>query len=213
MKANKIFMIVFLWGLMVTVVSVPAIAQQETSSKKYRGIVAFQPLIFTINGLRLDYDLAITQNHWIQAGPVLFFNESQNENTGNYLWDSKFLKHNGAGLHLSHRYFPGQGFGQTPVYISYGLMYQHHNIQYLESTSSGDFRRFTAIDRAGVDITIGLVAIAGEILLVDLFTGLGIRVTQNTSDAEKPKLYNDGYIFPGYKGNILLIGMRIGFIH
>jgi len=213
MKANKFFRIAFLWALMVFVGSLPAIAQQESSPKKYRGIAAFQPLVFTVNGLRLDYDLAITQNHWIQAGPVLFFNESQNGNTGNYLWDSKFLRHTGAGLHLSHRYFPGKGFRQTPVYIGYGLMYQHHNIQYLESTSAGDFSRFTAIDRAGVDITIGLVAIAADIMLVELYTGMGIRLTQNTSDAETPRLYDNSYIFPGYRGNILLLGMRIGFIY
>jgi hypothetical protein len=188
-----------------------AFASDKTSEPevKYKSVINILPAYLSVNGMRLDYDIALTRNHWIQAGPVLFLAENK---TGRYLAGDKYLQHFGAGLHLYHRYYPGQGFQNTPVYISYGGMWHYNHLEYNKESSGIESDRYSAIQKVGADVIIGFCWVAADRLLIDFYTGMGVRYSTLTTDAPEPSRFNDGYFAPGYSGNVLLLGVRIGFL-
>ncbi len=176
---------------------------------RYRGIINILPFYMAVNGLRLDYDISLNKNHWIQAGPVLFLAENDKNN---YLAGDRYSRHSGAGMHLYHRYYPGEGFGNIPVYISYGGMWHYNHLLYNEKLDGIEYERYSAFQKFGADVIIGLYGVAADRLLIDLYTGMGVRFTTMTSDAEEPSTFNNGFFGPGYSGNILILGIRIGFL-
>jgi hypothetical protein len=181
----------------------------EEPETEYRGAINILPLYLIVNGLRMDYDVSINRNHWIQAGPVIFLSESDSYK---FLGGDEYFRHTGAGLHLYHRYYPGEGFMKTPVYISYGGMWHYNYLQYNESRGSLEFERYSAINKFGADIIIGYYGVYAGRLMIDFYTGMGIRYSLLESDAEKPSKFDRGYATPGFSGNILIMGLRIGLL-
>jgi hypothetical protein len=173
----------------------------------FRNMISFQPLYMIVNGLRIDYDRAINKNHWIQAAPVFFLNENQRNTFGN-----NYKSQQGVGLHLYHRYYPGEGFGRSPFYISYGGMWHFNRMLYNESINNQLSERYTMLNRRGLDVIIGVQSTATHRFVIDIYTGMGIRMVSMKTDAQDPRHFDNAYIMPGYAGTIILGGIRIGFV-
>jgi len=183
--------------------------QNDEPEKNYRGMISILPLYMTVNGLRLDLDYSLNRNHWIQAAPVFFLGDNSNDKT--FLSHNDFLQQRGGGLHLYHRYYPGDGFGYNNVYVSYGAMWHYNNLTYNETLSGRSFERYTAINKVGADLIMGLYFLAADWICMDFYTGMGIRYSSFQSDAVKTKKFNSSHMEPGFSGTIFIIGMRIGF--
>jgi hypothetical protein len=186
-----------------------SMVQNQEPTTHYRAMVSILPLYLTVNALRLDLDYSINRNHWIQAAPIFFL--SDNTNNNNLLASHDFMQQRGAGLHLYHRYYPGEGFGYNNVYISYGAMWHYNNLTYNETISGRPVERFSAINKVGADLIMGLYFLAADWICLDFYTGMGLRYASFNSDAEKPLKFNDSHLEPGFSGTIFIIGMRIGF--
>lgn len=176
---------------------------------KPSGIISFVPQYFLINGLRLDYDLPVNANHWIQMAPVFFYKNTPSDGA---LATTRNNSQRGAGLHVYHRYYPADGFGATKVYLAYGPMYHYNHLQYEERSPAARPERYTAIHKAGLDVILGFNTVWSENMTVDFYFGMGMRHSFISSDADHPKKFNDSYIDFGYSGNVLLIGFRVGFV-
>lgn len=173
-----------------------------------RAIFAIQPLYLLSNGLRLDYDRKINKNHWIQISPILFFSHNTSEKQ---LSGDRYDKQQGAGLHLYHRFYPAKGFAQSQYYISYGPMWHFHDISYQEPNQPEAESLSTSIHKFGADVIIGYHSLSTDNIFIDLYTGLGFRFTDISTSSDNPRNFNQNYWGPGYSGNILILGMRIGF--
>jgi hypothetical protein len=182
---------------------------QELPETEYRGVINLLPAYLFVNGLRVDYDFSINRNHWIQAGPTIYLSENKSER---YLAGDEYLRHTGIGFNLNHRYYPGGGFRANNVYISYGGSMHYNHLEYDEEVGSLNSKRYSTIQKFGADVVMGFYSVTAERLLLDIYAGMGIRYSVLSSDADTPHEFNNGYYSPGFSGNILVMGIRIGFL-
>jgi hypothetical protein len=182
-------------------------SQVEDDKPVYRSTINFLPLYMFVEGLRIDYDRSITRNHWIQAGPVIFLNDNQHRSL---LYDYP-TRQQGVGLHLYHRYYPGRGFGETPYYISYGGVWHYNNMSYEEPIDGFRTPVKTKLHRGGPDVIIGISGKIGGRLVIDLYTGMGLRFVSFSSDTDDSYRFDEVQIMPGYAGTVFLMGIRLGF--
>lgn len=182
---------------------------QELPETEYKGAINLLPVYLFVNGLRVDYDFSINRNHWIQAGPTIYLSEHKSER---YLAGDEYLRHTGIGLNLYHRYYPGDGFRTNNVYISYGGNWHYNHLQYNEEVGAREHERYSTLQKYGADVIMGFYSVAAERLLIDIYAGMGIRYSVLSSDADSPHEFNNGYFSPGFSGNILVMGIRIGFL-
>ncbi len=191
--------------------SLASVAQEKTSDDKLSNkaenvtqFVSISPQYAFIDGFRIEVDKKINQNNWIQIAPIVFVRNSfPYENV-------KDLK--GLGLHVYHRYFPGEGIEKYPVYISWGSVYHYHAINYEEDGLIDKVSKKTELHKFGFDVIIGLAFLTESNLVLDLYTGMGIRNTWTKSNSDNPLLFNDHLFDYGYSGVVPLLGIRIGIV-
>lgn len=166
-------------------------------------MISFVPQYAFINGLRLDYDFQLTKNNWIQLAPT-FYVGKESMDIGN------FENIAGIGLHAYHRYHPGEGFGEVPVYLSFGPVYQYFHLEHEEWEMSKTILRNTHIHRIGLDVIIGIFSPVVNDFVFDVYTGIGLRHAFQTTDAVKARKFDDSIVDFGYSGSIFILGLRIG---
>ncbi|MBS4012294.1 MAG: hypothetical protein KGZ97_00855 [Bacteroidetes bacterium] len=166
-------------------------------------ILSIVPQYFFASGLRVDFDIKITNNHWIQTAPVIYVGSKM-------LLIRDYTNAAGVGLSVYHRYYPGLGYGSIPVYVAWGPGYQYTNVEYKETSGMLYLKRNSKIHKAALDFTIGVYSGAGKTVVFDFYMGMGIRHSFINSDGSNPKKFNDFYYDYGYSGTILLLGARIG---
>jgi hypothetical protein len=170
-------------------------------------IFAVQPMFTVINAMRLDVDITLQENHSLQLSPILFY---RNSSFGNNISGVDFDRQKGAGVHIYHRFYPGEGLKQSKFYISHGPMWHYNYFNWTESIHGTNAERYSAIHKLGWDVMIGRYLITSNQLFVDIYTGMGIRHSSIRTDAQKMQEMNYNYFSPGYSGVILLVGFRLG---
>ncbi len=196
--------------IIITFLAVPMVSlasEPKVVSSNFRSAVSIHPFYRFVDGIRVDYQHAITRNNWIMAGTVLFYSQKTNPREVDFGYNKRL----GGGLHLHHKFYPAEGFGITRVYISYGPVWQYNHLTFPEKVAGTNTNRFTIINRFGADILIGYDAFIGNQFFLEFFTGFGLRYSGFHSDATEPDLFNSGYVSPGYTGNLLLLGLKFGF--
>lgn len=172
-----------------------------------RQIISFVPQYLLNNGLRFDYDVKITDRHWLQFSPMVFYRENKTENHERH-YDLNRLS--GAGIHAYHRFYPHKGFGHSSFYISYGVAYQNYHILYDAWEERDLMEKYSRINKYGIDVIIGTYTHLQNNFILDFYAGLGFRHSALSSNAENPETFKNSYFEYGYSGNIMLLGLRIG---
>jgi hypothetical protein len=181
----------------------------ETSDSLPSIMIAIQPMYAFISGLRVDVDLILNRNHSLQFSPVLFYS---NNFSGSEISGVFYDSHRGAGFHINHRFYPGEGLGRSKFYVSHGPMWHYNYITWEETIPGTQAERYNSFHRLGWDVMIGSYLITADRILLDVYTGLGIRHSIMRTDAENIHAMNYNYWSPGYSGAILLFGFRLGFV-
>lgn len=177
--------------------------EDEPAIEETRLVLGIVPQYLFANGLRTDLDIRITANHWLQLAPVAFL--------GNELQMSQAVTRiRGAGLHASHRFYPGKGYGVPAVYLAWGPMVHYTTLHYPESLPQGSTDRYTSIHKTGIDLVFGVHTRLVGLLLIDFYGGMGLRHSFRQSDAVDMKRFDESFVDFGYSGNILLLGVRFG---
>lgn len=179
-------------------------AQEETTIDE---VITFHPFHLVNNGIRIDYDRRIFNNHWLQFGPQFYASErAENRDSRDY---KELL---GVGVSLYHRIYVGERKPSMGTYFSYGLTYSHFDLKYDEETPvAGNLLAETKINKFGGDIIIGYQTLAFDKLIVDIYAGLGSRYADRRYMGKTQRKFNK-YIYDyGYTGNLLIAGIRIGF--
>lgn len=170
-------------------------------------IFTVQPMYTAISGMRLDVDITLHKNHSLQLSPILFYS---NNFSGSDISGVYFDSQRGAGLHLYHRFYPGEGLGKSKFYISHGPMWHYNYINWEETIPGTNAERYNSIHRLGWDVMIGRYLISTDRLVLDIYTGMGLRHSILATDADNRNEMNYNYWSPGYSGAILLVGFRLG---
>ncbi len=170
-------------------------------------IFAVQPMYTAISGMRLDVDITLQKNHSLQLSHILFYS---NNFSGSDISGVYFDRQRGAGFHLYHRFYPGEGLGRSKFYISHGPMWHYNYINWEETIPGTNAERYNSIHKLGWDAMIGRYLISTDRLVLDIYTGMGLRPSILTTDAENTRNMDYNYWSPGYSGAILLVGFRLG---
>ncbi len=179
----------------------------EAQDSTYNDVLTFHPLHFINNGIRIDYDRKIYNNHWIQIGPQFYVSE-----TTQYEDLREFKELRGAGVSVFHRIYVGKDKPFSGTYFSYGFTYNHFALKYEEDDPTDEQAQGeTNINKFGGDIIIGYQLQIVEKLIIDFYAGLGGRYSSRTFKGNSHKKFNDFMYDYGYTGNVVITGVRIGF--
>lgn len=197
MKNVKAFVILML-------LIIPALKAQ-TDSSRFK-VMSFVPQYLINNGIRIDYEVRIKNNSWIQFCPQFYLTEkgSRYNNGDNYNEVA------GVGMFAYHKIYLNKSNSPFGAYFSYGVTYNFFSIDFDEITNSITTSENAEINKIGADLLIGFQTTVSQRIVLDIYTGLGGRYSEyKYSGNTKPK-YNDTYWDYGYTGNLMHLGFRIG---
>ncbi|HMM10964.1 MAG TPA: hypothetical protein PKE03_02585 [Bacteroidales bacterium] len=157
------------------------------------------------SGFRLDVDLPLNKQHWIQLAPVFF--------AGNHveMGITTADKLSGIALHAYHRFYPDPSPNRRQPYLAWGPVFQHYAIDYKIHNGNLKVDKHTNINRLGIDLTGGFVT-QGSALFFDFYAGAGIRQAFLSGDKDSGEKFNDSFLDFGYSGVLLVAGVRVGAV-
>lgn len=192
-------------------ITLSAVSAQDSIPQIHGTIYSFMPQYLINNGIRIDIEKQLKNKHFIQVSPQFYLSE-QNKEDGSNSDDNSFTNLVGGGVNIYHKYFVDDDFLKNPLYISYGLSYNYFNIDYYDEYLGSLIHANADIHKMGVDITVGYQKIIGDVVSLDIFTGLGTRYSVMGTDSESDDRFNSSYYGYNYTGNLMLLGLKIGLI-
>lgn len=198
-------MIKKLFSILIVLASFQLLKAQEDTS--FNEVIAFHPFHLINNGIKIDYDRKVFDNHWIQISPQFYASErTDNRDSRNY---KELL---GIGASVFHRIYLGNRRPSLGTYFSYGFSYTHYNLKYDDDNPiAGNLLAETDINKFGGDLIIGYQTKAFERLIFDVYAGLGVRYSDRNFRGNTQREFNKFMYDYGYTGNVLVLGIRIGF--
>ncbi|MFW6222218.1 MAG: hypothetical protein ACOC3T_01265 [Bacteroidota bacterium] len=182
----------------------------QTDTLQANKIISFVPQYLINSGIRVDYDIRLSDRHWLQLAPQIYLRDRSSSDPEEYYPDYHQLY--GAGLFLYHKQYLKQNSEPEGAYLSYGLTYNYFYLNYDEEWVNSYVERYSKINKLGGDIIIGISTILFDYVTLDIYAGLGVRYSLLDSDAENPRHFNDFYSDFGYTGNMMSLGLRLGVI-
>ncbi|MBN2520843.1 MAG: hypothetical protein JXB17_10090 [Bacteroidales bacterium] len=176
-------------------------------------IISFTPQYMINRGLKMNIERKLNECKWIQISPELYFANNNNSNGGDH-----YNELIGAGISVHKKLFFNQNSGlfspyvtnELGLYLSYGPSYNFFYLNYFSSDDNYGSQYSTYIHKIGGDVLIGYEFIIKNILIIDLYTGLGLRYSFIDVEGEKQNLFYRYYTGFGYTGTLFQGGMRIG---
>lgn len=187
---------------------------QYDSTRNHLMIV---PHYLVFDGMRIDYELKIKNNHWIQLCPQFYFKENNSSSDDNISpisitnnnTNTSLRRLFGVGLDAYHKIYLGISYRQPGAFISYGASANYFEIEYADEgnvsqTSTSSFSKI------GGDVIIGYdLGFKKNLIIFGIYTGLGYRYSFTNNSQIKKNFTRSMYDY-AYSGNIFLIGFRFG---
>ena len=190
--------------IILIIAIIPAISQTDSSRNK---VMSFVPQYLINNGIRVDYELRIHKNNWLQLCPQFYLTEKGSNSTSN---SDNYNEVAGVGIFAYHKVYLNKRKLPFGAYFSYGATYNYFTIKFDETNNNVTTSENTQINKFGGDFLIGYQTIVSERIVLDVYTGIGGRYSNyKYSGTTRPK-YNDTYWDYGYTGNLMHLGFRIG---
>ena len=185
-------------------------SQFDTLNRKK--IIGFCPQYLAKYGIRIEMERKLSPNKWLVIAPALYFSEKQ-DRPDEYSYDNNsFSLLAGLALSPSLKIFarPNGDFGG---YINVGPTYHYYYMQYYESGETDDVVEAN-IQKVGFDVTLGYQFLIKDLVVMDLFTGMGSRLSimDNGTGHSKNK-FNQNVTGYNATGNFLLFGVKIGLLY
>ena len=181
-------------------------AQTETTRPRSK-VMSFVPQYLINNGIRVDYEIKIKNNNWIQLCPQFYLTEKGSHTNNN----TDYNEVAGVGVFAYHKIYLSNSDSPFGSYFSYGFAYNYFNIDFDETNNAVTTTESAQINKFGADLIIGYQTVVSQRIIIDIYTGVGGRYSDyKYSGTTRPK-YNDTYWDYGYTGNLLHLGFRIGF--
>lgn len=187
------------------------VSKFDTLNRK--SIISFSPQHLIKRGIRIEFERKLTENKWLVIAPSLYFAQKENkQDYDDYYYDDTYNLLLGAGIAPYLKSFVRQN-GDFGGYISWGLNYNYFYLQYYEAGDI-DEEIDAEIHRIGFDITLGYQVLIADLLVLDMYTGMGARKSyfHNGGGVSNDKFNNSHYDY-NVTSNIFLIGVKIGLLY
>jgi hypothetical protein len=194
--------------ILLILLSASSIYAQDIEKKKT--VYSFVPQYLINRGIRIDVEKHIKNNHVIQFCPQFYLSERDEDDFFNNTNKYNYLI--GGGMNVYHKIFASSDYKKYGLYLSYGISASYFNIEYTDDSDNLNISAKADIFKTGIDVLLGYQIFAYDIISIDIYTGLGTRLSfLDTNGTDKDK-FNNGYYGYAYTGNIMHLGLRIGVI-
>ena len=198
----------FILLTVLSVISIPLLFSQADTLNKT--IYSFVPQYLINRGTRVDIEKQIHGRNFIQICPQFYLSEKENDNFINS--KNQFNTLIGGGLAVYHKIFAQEDFKTHGVYFSYGVSYNYFHVEYIDDSGDYELTAKGDIHKFGVDAILGYQFFINEVVSIDLYTGLGTRLSYMNADGSDTDRFNTSYFGYNYTGNVMLLGFRIGIL-
>ncbi len=208
--------IILILILLVFTFANQSFAQKDTLKLK-GSIYSFVPQYLINHGIRLDYERQITPRSFIQFCPQFYLGEKKSRNSSDPYYEESsneddFNNITGIGINIYHKIFANQNFLKNGIYFSYGISYSYFDIDYYEDYLGETINASAYINKYGADLLIGYQFFFKNKLSLDIYTGVGTRFSNMSTNGENKERFSSTYFGYNYNGNLLHGGVRIGLI-
>jgi len=159
---------------------------------------------------RIDVEKQLSGRHYLQLCPQFYLSE---RNEDNFIMDkNRYSYLIGGGINLYHKIFAFECFKEYGLYLSYGISYNYFSVEYTDDSEDVAVPAEGNIHKFGGDLILGYQFFFRNVVSLDVFTGLGTRLSYMDAGGADTDRFNTGYYGYNYTGNILLLGLRIGVV-
>jgi hypothetical protein len=199
----------FLTALLITTSFIVASSQPDSLINKKK-IYSFVPQYLINRGIRVDFERKISDKSYIQVCPQFYLSEKegkdfvQSSNQFDYLI--------GGGFSIYHKIFTVEDFKYNGLYLAYGPSYNFFHLEYIDNSDGNGYSATASIHKVGADLILGYQILVKDVVVLDVYTGLGTRLSFMETDGKDKERFSTSYFGYNYTGNIMHLGFRIGII-
>ena len=179
------------------------------------------------HGIRLDFEKRLNNSvHSFSLSTIYYHGEIDNQ--VKRIEENDQLRGYGAELmHKIYLFSNEAGSLKNEFYVGHGPYYRSFNVDFkayewapvpFENTSILEYKKVDQtkeITKYGYSAVFGVTAFSGGNLMVDCYTGYGLRFSDATSTLQKGHKYTRNFqrnFFDyGYEGSALVVGIKIGY--
>jgi hypothetical protein len=175
-----------------------------------KNIYSFVPQYLINRGIRIDIEKQLSERHFLQICPQFYLSERDDDNFLNNKNQFTYLV--GGGLSLYDKIFASGSYKDYGLYFSYGLSYNYFYIEYIDDSNQSEISAYGNIHKIGADLILGYQFFVRDLVSIDIYTGVGTRVSSMDADGADTDRFNTGFFGYNYTGNLLVLGLRLGVI-
>jgi hypothetical protein len=200
----------------------PAFSQQKDEKKADPSVIlAINPLYTLQNAMRIDVDFRLSRNNWITIGPQYYV--AKDKYMDLFLGNDEATDMNGYGIDFLHKIILSQKNNSTGPYLAYGVRYVNFSYTYngfswvqkldewgthYYELEKGDVTEKN--NRYGFNIIFGMQNIIEDRFFIDVYTGVGIQVSNMSPETANISNNSDFFLRYNYSGPRFLLGIRMG---
>jgi len=164
------------------------------------------PLYTLENGFRVDFEIHLKKNQWLIIGPQYFIARDKSMNM--FVDAGRNLDLEGYGVDIYHKIILKTEESISGPYAAYGIRYNSFNFKAPEE--NGNPKIDVTNSRYGFNVLFGYQNAINNKLLLDVYTGCGIQVSNLSSAGTIFDNSNNIFLNYNYSGPRFLLGFRIG---
>ena len=177
----------------------------DSSKKISLPTLAFSlsPLYTLENGFRIDFEFRVAKNQWVVIAPQYYIAKDKQS----IFFDNDLqIDLEGYGFDLYHKIILKTEPTITGPYAAYGIRYNNFNYKYNRSGQNYDVTN----TRYGFNVMFGYQGAVNNKLLLDVYTGCGLQVSNLKGDDTYTTSNSDFFMNYNYSGPRFLLGFKIG---
>lgn len=179
----------------------------DSSSKIHNPTIALSlvPLYTLENGFRIDFEIHLIKNQWLIIGPQYFIAEDKKMI---FLDNGNNTDLEGYGVDIYHKIILKSEESINGPYAAYGIRYNSFNFK--SDAQYGNPKIDVTNTRYGFNVLFGYQNAINNKLLVDIYTGCGLQVSNLSGDNGTFADNSNFFMNYNYSGPRFLLGFRIG---
>ena len=173
--------------------------------------VSMVPMYTLQNAFRVDFEVKIAKNQWILFGPQYFV--AQNKDML-FLNNGEKTDLEGFGIDIYHKIILKSEESISGPYAAYGIRYNSLNFKYQAWNTGGSMvDKNVTNSRYGFNVIFGYQSTFNNKLLLDLYTGCGVQVSNLSGDDGSLSDFGSSpfnFLNYNYSGPRFILGFRVG---
>jgi hypothetical protein len=180
-------------------------------SLQRKRIIGFSPQHLIKYGIRIEMERKLSHNKWLVVAPMVYFAEKGHKEYDEYSDNNSFNLLAGGGMALGLKTFARPN-GEFGGYISFGPSYNYFFSQYYVHKDI-DEEIDAHIHKLGFDVTLGYQFLIRQLVVMDIYTGMGARKSIMDNGGYSDDKFNNGPMDYNITMNTLLFGIKIGILY